>query len=57
MSSTLTLVVPRAEKEYVFLQLVVQAAIRAHREDHPERHEVNTKLPTYDRSGGFPVAV
>jgi len=31
MSSTITLVIPWAEKESVFLQRAVQAAIRAHR--------------------------
>ena len=35
MPPTITLVVPRAENESVFLQLVIQAAIRAHRDDHP----------------------
>ena len=39
MSSTITLVVPRAENESVFLQLVIQAAIRAHRDDHPKSRE------------------
>src|SRR6476619_1818988 len=33
MPSTITLVVPRAENESIFLQLVIQAAIRAHRDD------------------------
>ena len=37
MSSTITLVVPRAENESVFLQLVIQAAIRAHRDDPKSR--------------------
>lgn len=55
MSSTITLVVPRAEKESVFLQLVVQAAIRAHRDDHPKSQEVKTVND--DDSGAFPVAV
>ena len=39
MSSTITLVVPRAENESVFLQLVIQATIRAHRADHPKSQE------------------
>ena len=57
MSSTITLVVPRAEKESVFLQLVIQAAIRAHREDHPTSHEVKTGTVNDDRSKALPVAV
>jgi len=57
MSSTITLVVPRAEKESVFLQLVIQAAIRAHREDHPTSHEVKTDTVNDDRSKALPVAV
>ena len=58
MSSTITLVVPRAEKESVFLQLVIQAAIRAHREDHhPTSHEVKTDTVDDHRSRAFPVAV
>jgi hypothetical protein len=32
MSSTISLVIPRVEQESVFLQLVVQTAIRAHRD-------------------------
>ena len=57
MSSTITLVVPRAETESVFLQLVVQAAIRAHRENYPKSHELKTDTITDDRSRAFPVAV
>jgi len=56
MSPTITLVVPRAEKESVFLQLVIQAAIRAHREDHPS-HEVKTDTVNDDCSKALPVAV
>jgi hypothetical protein len=33
MSSTITLLIPCAENEQVFLQLVVRAAIRAHRDE------------------------
>jgi hypothetical protein len=36
------LVVPRAENESIFLQLVVQAAIRAHRDDHSKGYEMKT---------------
>lgn len=57
MSSTITLVIPRAEKESVFLQLVVQAAIRAHRDDHPKSHEVKTDTVNGDRREAFPVAI
>ena len=57
MSSTITLVVPRAETESVFLQLVIQAAIRAHRDDHPDRHEVKTDTVNDDCRRAFPVAV
>ena len=57
MSSTITLVVPRAEKESVFLQLVVQAAIRAYRDNYPKSHEVRTDTVSDDRSRAFPVAV
>ncbi|HEU4500529.1 MAG TPA: hypothetical protein VFR82_02670 [Nitrospira sp.] len=57
MSSTITLVVPRVETESVFLQLVVQAAIRAHRDDYPKSHEVKTDTVNDDRSRVFPVAV
>jgi hypothetical protein len=57
MSSTITLVVPRAEKESVFLQLAIQAAIRAYRECQSKSHEVKTDTANDDRSGGFPVAV
>jgi hypothetical protein len=57
MSSTLTLVVPRAEKEPVFLQLVIQAAIRAHRDDHPKSYELKTGTVNDDRSRALPVAV
>lgn len=56
MSSTITLVVPRAETESVFLQLVVQAAIRAHRDDCSKSHEVIDTVND-DRSRVFPVAV
>lgn len=52
MSSTVTLVVPHAEKESVFLQLVVQAAIRAHR-DHPKSHEVKTATVNDDRNSAL----
>ena len=55
MSSTITLVIPRAEKEAVFLQLAVQAAIRAYRDDHPKSHEVRTD--NGDCREAFPVAV
>lgn len=41
MSSTVTLVIPRAEKESAFLQLAVQAAIRAYRDVY-KTHEVKT---------------
>jgi len=57
MSSTITLVVPRAENESVFLQLVIQAAIRAHRDDHPKSHKVKTDTVNDDRSRAFPFAV
>lgn len=57
MSSAVTLVVPRAEKESVFLQLVIQAAIRAYREHYPKSHEVKTDTVNDDRSRAFPVAV
>lgn len=57
MSSTITLVIPRAEKEQVFLQLVVQAAIRAHRDDRPKSHEVKPDTANDDRCGGFSLAV
>jgi len=57
MSSTITLVVPRAENESVFLQLVIQAAIRAHRDDYPKSYEVKTDTVDDDRSRAFPVAV
>lgn len=62
MSSTITLVVPRAEKESVFLHLVVQAAICAYRNDHPGNHAVKTDTVNDnrindDRSGDLPLAV
>jgi len=57
MSSTITLVIPWAEKESVFLQRAVQAAIRAHRGDHPWSHDVMADTANDDRSGAFPVAV
>ena len=57
MSSTITLVIPWAEKESVFLQLVVQAAIRSHRGDHPWRHDVMADTVNDDCSRAFPVAV
>ena len=57
MSSIITLVVPRAEKESVFLQLVIQAAIRAHRDGHPTSHKMKTDTVNGDRSRAFPVAV
>ena len=57
MSSTITLVVPRAENESVFLQLVIQAAIRAHRDDYPKSHKVKTDTVNGDRRRAFPVAV
>ena len=57
MSSTITLVIPRAETESVFLQLAVQAAIRAHRDDYPKSHEVKTGTVNDDRSRAFSVAV
>lgn len=53
MSSTITLVVPRVETESVFLQLVVQAAIRAHRDDYQKSHEVKTDTANDDRSRVF----
>lgn len=56
MLSTITLVVPRAENESVFLQLVIQAAIHAHRDDHPERQKVKTDTVNNDRRGAFPFA-
>ena len=57
MSSTITLVVPRAENESVFLQLVIQAAIRAHRHYYPKSHEVKTDTVHDDCRREFPVAV
>ena len=57
MSSTITFVVPRAEKESVFLQLVIQAAVRAHRDDHSESYDVKTGTGNDDSSQAFPVAV
>ena len=57
MSSTITLVIPRAEKESVFLQLAIQAAIRAHRDDYPKSHKVKTDTVNGDRGRAFPVAV
>jgi hypothetical protein len=57
MPSTITLVVPRAENEHVFLQLVVQAAIRAHRGDQLKSHEVKTDIPNDDGSGRVKVAI
>jgi len=41
----------------VFLQLVVQAAICAHRGDHPWSHDVMADTVNDDRSPAFPVAV
>lgn len=57
MSSTITLVVPCAEKESVFLQLVIQAAIRAHRDEHAKSYEVKTGTVNEARSREFPIAV
>ena len=57
MSSTITLVIPWAEKESVFLQRAVQAAIRAHRGDHPWSHDVMADTANEDCSRAFPVAV
>jgi len=57
MSSTITLVIPWAEKESVFLQRAVQAAIRAHRGDQLKSHEVKTDIPNDDGSGRVKVAV
>ena len=54
--SSITLVVPRAEKESVFLQLVVQAAIHAYREDAGRIHEAKIDTVNGDRSGAFSVA-
>jgi hypothetical protein len=39
--STITLIVPRAETESLFLRAVVQAAIHAYRGNVIERHDVN----------------
>ena len=49
MLSTITLVVPCVEKESVFLQLAIQAAIQAHR-DHPKSYEVKEGTVNNDRS-------
>jgi len=57
MSSTVTLVMPRAEKNRCFSNFVVQAAIRAHRGDHPKSHDVMTDTVNDDRSRAFSVAV
>lgn len=57
MSSTITLVVPWAKKESVFLQLVIQAAIRAHRDEHAKSYEVKTGTVNEARSREFPIAV
>jgi len=57
MPSTITLVVPRAKNESVFLQLVIQAAIRAYRDDHPTSHKVKTEPVNDDRSRAFRFAV
>lgn len=43
MSSTITLVVPRAENESVFLRHIVEAAIRAYRDDESWNHKVKTE--------------
>jgi hypothetical protein len=40
-TSTITLVVPRAEKESLFLLHVVQIAIRAYRNERPRSLEEN----------------
>lgn len=53
MSSTFTLVVPRVEKESAFLQLVVQAPIRAHRDAHPKSYEVKTDTVNDDRNSAL----
>ena len=52
MLSTITLVVPCVEKESVFLQLAIQAAIQAHR-DHPKSYEVKEGTVNKDRSREF----
>ena len=52
MSNTITIVVSRAETEHVFLQRVVQAAIRAYRDDLLQSHEV-TDTANEDRNGEF----
>jgi hypothetical protein len=50
-SSTITLIIPRAEKESLFLQRVVQAAIHAYRTDHNKKDKVNPDRGVDDRGG------
>lgn len=54
--STITLVVPCAEKESVFLLHAVQIAIRAYRDDRPRISEVNPDKVKDDRSTDIPRA-
>jgi hypothetical protein len=54
--SSITLVVPRAEKESVFLQLVVQAAIHAYRDDAARIDEAKIDAVNDAGSGAFTVA-
>lgn len=51
-SSIITLMVPRAEKESVFLQYAVQAAVQAYRNDHKKKSdEVNADSGQDERCG------
>lgn len=51
-SSIITLVVPRAENESVFLRRVVQAAVQAYRNDHNKKSdEVNADSGQDERCG------
>jgi len=48
-TSRITLVVPRVEKESVFLFHVIQAAIRAYRNDPPKSDETNAERDDLSR--------
>ena len=49
--STITVVVPRAEEESVFLLHAVQAAIHAYRRSHPRSPEVPVDRVKVDQGG------
>lgn len=54
MSLTVTVVVPYAENESVFLQHVVQAALQVYRKHHNRHDQVNPEkfeIPTDNPSG------